>query len=267
MLIEKLAHVGLEVHDEKTKIITSDIHNAIDFVNISDKLIEVVDCEKSHKYLGKFLNATSIRSHLELQHRIKVAWHSFHKHRRWLLNRNVPIQLRLRLFSSVVTPSALFATSMLSLTRTQLDRLGSVQRKMLRNIVGWVRVDGEEWETTMRRMKQQMNDASRQFFIMPWELQVFKSQWQYAIHVSHASEINWVEMISRWHPPATADLSLPQQPKRSVGRPRARWDDAITSFAATTFDDSLHWIDTLHYESRRDLLQLSDAFSIHCNIF
>ena len=49
---------------------------------------------------------------------------------------------------------------MLSLTRTQLDRLGSVQRKMLRSIVGWVRVDGEEWETTMRRMKQRMNDAS-----------------------------------------------------------------------------------------------------------
>ena len=133
--------------------------------------------------------------------------------------------------------------------------------------VGWVRVDGEEWETTIRRMKQRMNDASRQFFIMPWELQVFKSQWQYAIHVSHASEINWVEMISRWHPPATADLSLPQQPKRSVGRPRARWDDDITSFAASTFDDSLHWIDTLHYESRRDLLQLSDAFLGHCNIF
>ena len=64
MLMEELAHVGLEVHDGKTKIITSDIHNAIDFVNISDKLIEVLDCEKSHKYLGKFLNATSIRSYL-----------------------------------------------------------------------------------------------------------------------------------------------------------------------------------------------------------
>ena len=73
LFIEELAHVRLEVHDDKTKIITSDLHNSIDYVNISDKMIEVLDCDKSHKYLGKFINATSTRSTFELQHRIKVA--------------------------------------------------------------------------------------------------------------------------------------------------------------------------------------------------
>ena len=104
LLIEELARVGLEVHDGKTKIITSDLHNSIDYVNVADNMIEILDCDTSHKYLGKFINATSTRSTFELQHRIKVAWHAFHKHRRWLFNRNIPIQLRLRLFSSVVTP-------------------------------------------------------------------------------------------------------------------------------------------------------------------
>ena len=70
MLIKELARNGLEVHDGKTKIITSDVHNSIDFVHVSDKLIDIVNCDKSHKYLGKFLNATSTRSHFELQHRI-----------------------------------------------------------------------------------------------------------------------------------------------------------------------------------------------------
>ena len=193
LLIEELARVGLEVHDGKTKIITSDLHNSIDYVNVADNMIEILDCDTSHKYLGKFINATSTRSTFELQHRIKVAWHAFHKHRRWLLNRNIPIKLRLCLFSNVVTPSALFATSVLSLPRTQLDRLGFVQRKMLCNIVGRVRIDGEEWETTMRRMKQRMNNAPRQFFIMPWELQLHKTQWHSALHVSHSQDINWVD--------------------------------------------------------------------------
>ena len=163
LLIEELARVGLEVHNGKNKNITSDVYNSIDYVYIFVKIIKILDCNKSHNYLRKFINATSTRSTFELQHRIKVAWHAFHKYRRWLLNRNIPIQLRLRLFSSVVTPSALFPTSVLSLTRTQLDRLGSVQRKMLRNIFGWVRIYGGEWETTMRRMKQRMNNVSRQF--------------------------------------------------------------------------------------------------------
>ena len=166
-----------------------------------------------------------------------------------------------------VALNLLFDTSVLSLTRAQLDRLGSVQRKMLRNIVGWVRIDGEDWEATMHRMKQRMSDASRQFFIMPWELELLKKQWHYALHISHSVTVSWVELISRWHPPDVADILLPQEPKRPVGRPRARWDDAITSYAAAALDDSLHWIDALYDHSRQDLLQLSDAFLVHCNIF
>ena len=52
ILIEELARVGLEVHDGKNKMITSNIHNSIDDVNISDKLIEILDCDISHTYLG-----------------------------------------------------------------------------------------------------------------------------------------------------------------------------------------------------------------------
>ena len=63
----------------------------------------------------------------------------------------------------------------------------------------------------MRRMKQRMNDASRQFFIMPWELHLHKSQGYYALHVSHSQDISWVEVISRWHPPDVAGVSSHSQ--------------------------------------------------------
>ena len=111
-----------------------------------------------------------------------------------------------------------------------------------------------------RRMKQRMNNASRQFFIMLWELQLYKSQLHYAVHVSYSQNIHWVEMIRGWHPLDTANISLPQNPKRSVGRPRARWDDTITSFNGASLDDSLYWIDALYDHAQHDLVQLTDAF-------
>ena len=62
LFIEELARVGLQVHDGKTMIITSDFHNSIDYVNISDNIIEILDCDKSLNSLGKFINATLTRS-------------------------------------------------------------------------------------------------------------------------------------------------------------------------------------------------------------
>ena len=111
LLDDELASVGLELHEGKTKIITSDLSNSISFVEISSELIEVLRPQKSHKYLGKYLIADASRNQVELQYCIQIAWHAFHEHRLWLLNRNVPAQLRVRLFSFVNTPSVLFGSS------------------------------------------------------------------------------------------------------------------------------------------------------------
>ena len=97
LLDDELASVGLELHEGKTKIITSDSSNSISFVEISSKLIEMFGPQKSHKYIGKYLMADASRNQVELQYRIRIAWHDFHKHIRWLLNRNIPVQLRLHL--------------------------------------------------------------------------------------------------------------------------------------------------------------------------
>ena len=51
LLDDELASVGLELHEGKTKIITSDLSNSISFVEIASKFIEVLGPQKSHKYL------------------------------------------------------------------------------------------------------------------------------------------------------------------------------------------------------------------------
>ena len=128
LLIDQLALVGLEVHEGKTKILTSDARNSIDFIEIGGGIIEILLLDKHHKYLGKHLIASPKRASVELHHRIQIAWHSFHKHRKWLTNKAVPVQLRLRLFASVVTPCIMFASAVLPLTQSQIQHISCAQR-------------------------------------------------------------------------------------------------------------------------------------------
>ncbi len=69
------------------------------------------------------------------------------------------VKLRLRLFDTVVTPTAIYSLSTTPLTTIQLAKLDAVQRKMLRRIIGWIRFDDEEWETTGQRMKARLDAA------------------------------------------------------------------------------------------------------------
>ena len=129
-------------------------------VDVGGMFIQVLPAEKSHKYLGRMINlhATN-RTKVELNHRLQVAWGKFHQHRKWILDSNIPVGLRLRFFDAVVSPGALYSCAVLALNTDELERFDIVQRKMLRSIVGWRRVQGEDWECTMRRMKCRVQRA------------------------------------------------------------------------------------------------------------
>ena len=55
----------------------------------------------------------------EVASRINAAWGASHKHRRWLVNRHVPVQPRLKLFDSD-TRTALFYIAILPMTSREL---------------------------------------------------------------------------------------------------------------------------------------------------
>ena len=83
---------------------------------------------------------------------MQSAWAAFHKHSKTLLNHHIPLYLRLKYFDSLVTPRALFAAAVLQLSKSKLEAFCILQRKMVRRIVEWRRVDGESWRETMIRM-------------------------------------------------------------------------------------------------------------------
>ena len=110
----------------------------------------------------------TLRGQCNLEHRISLSWMKFQNLSQVLTNQNVPVHLRLRLFDSIVSPTLMYSLATSPLTSGQLERLDATQRRMLRRIVGWVRLEDEAWERTGSRMKQRLQAALNKCPVKPW---------------------------------------------------------------------------------------------------
>ena len=66
---------------------------------------------------------------------------------------HVCANLRIKLINSTVLPILLYSLSSLTLKPMHHSMLRGTRTKMLRNLAGWRRVEGEGWPETMRRMR------------------------------------------------------------------------------------------------------------------
>ena len=252
----ELARMGLQLNMKKTKILTNDTsrvdHDSISFVNIGDDFIEILRSSDCHRVLGKDVNLTQNRAQIEIAHRLRLAWASFHKHRKALTNRGVSLRLRLRLFHSVVSPVALFGLSCISLTDGLLRKIDVVQRRMLRCIVGWTRIPDEDWEITMRRMRDKVNRATKLISLWPWSYYIGDRQWLFAQRIANSDAGIWPRAICSWEPLHLAN-EWAERPFRIQGRPARKWDDELREHCSGAFAtrDWLHAASSNAWSDRR----------------
>ena len=156
---------------------------------------------------------------------MSAAWAQYHKWRRVLTNNAISIKLRLKLFSATVTPCALFGIGALSLTATHREALDRIQRKMIRNIVGWVRLPDDTWKDTMSRMAVRVQRACRYWLVPAWSVLAIQRKWDWACRIHSMDMSRWPKILAGWdikscHPGAT----------RGRGRPKTRWHDDLNAF-------------------------------------
>ena len=89
------------------------------------------------------------------------------------------MQLRLKYFDACVGPTILFGMAAFPMTRGQIEDMDGLQRQMLRRIVGWRRIDGEEWKETMKRMNLQLSRGLDLHYGQPWSIAFASNQWRY----------------------------------------------------------------------------------------
>ena len=81
MLGEELAAIGLSMHETKTRILTTSTNPQFQWVEIGGMMIEILQRDRCHKYLGRLLKMDPTkRINFELQNRMRMCWAKFHQH-------------------------------------------------------------------------------------------------------------------------------------------------------------------------------------------
>ena len=165
LLIEELRKIGLELNSTKTKILTNEVQKE-NFISVGDVQIGIIAENDKHKYLGRYLSGVfENRSTTEINHRLQCGWYKFGRRSSTLLNKNVSIKLRLKLFDSVVSPSLLFGLHVLPFSKSNMYKIMICQRKMIWKMVGWSRRPEDSWETVMKGMKTKVSNVMTQYYV------------------------------------------------------------------------------------------------------
>jgi hypothetical protein len=173
---------------------------------------------------------------------------------------HIPLTLRLRFFDAIISPTALFGCAVLSHTREESSKMDVAQRKMLRNILGWRRLAGEDWEVTMHNMKVRLSNALEKFPIAAWSDCIFRMRWKYAIHIVFNQKMEFPRLLADWIPTDNTVEDL--IPFRKRGRPRRRWDDDLYFYCKEELDLD-HWLELRNF-SVSQLDEIENDFVVYC---
>ena len=132
------------------------------------------------------------------------------------MNKHVSLVLRLKLFDAVVSPAMLFGLATLPLTKVCLQKFGVVQRRMLRSIVGWVRIhDDQNWRDIMVQMNHRMAIANILFPMEDWEDRLIRSKFRLAHRIARSPEA-WPAKSVSWNPLTNWESNFACMPQTPV---------------------------------------------------
>ena len=123
ILNQESKKVGLKIHRGKTKFMTN--YETSEKIEIDNIEIEKVD---QYKYLGQTI-ATEDRTANETQLRIKAGWLVFGKYKEIFENKDIPINLKRKVFNQCILPTLTYGCQTWTLTKDTTKKNGNVSKK------------------------------------------------------------------------------------------------------------------------------------------
>ena len=265
LLKAETGRCGLELHPEKTKIISSTNRQnrpRSKYAQVGDMKIEVLARTGEIKYLGRQITFTDAQR-AEMKNRLRGAWAKFMEHKDELTKKAYSLSDRLRLFDAVVTPAVLYGAETWTLTKEMERTLRTTQRRMLRTILGQGRrriqgpteranadeaADSEEeeasddpaeedsrdvlepWVEWIQRVTHSVENNLKRLKIRTWVEQARKRKWRFAAELySGPGEQKWTHLALKWNPQVHHDTIRPTA-RRNPTRPNVRWTDELHNF-------------------------------------
>ena len=174
-------------------------------------------------YLGRLFSFEQTHDQ-ELQNRKNKAWAKFAVFRSELTDKFYDLEKRVQLFQATVQPTLLYGCTCWTMTRERESQIRTLQRNMMRIIVGTKRrcgIDGDEsWVEYRVRATRAAEDAMAKFGQPDWVEEVHRRRFQWAGRTARLEDNRWTREVLEW---STAG-------SRKRGRPKLRWTDAFNKF-------------------------------------
>lgn len=235
-LAGELAQIGLTMNADKCKIQCSKPRpQGDDVLTVGQMRIPIVSRDEGFKILGTMFTLNG-KMEVEFKRRQDAAWAKFHELAPVLLKRDGNLKKRLQLFQSTVSQTLLWGSESWTLTVKQKRQLRSVQRNMLRRMVGIRRRPDEDYVSWIKRATTAAEDHARMAGAECWVRGYLRRKWQWAGRIARMDKDRWAIKVTAWR---AADWSSWQlvgasaygaRPIRSRPGHYQRWETELCRF-------------------------------------
>jgi hypothetical protein len=212
-LEKEASRIGLRVNEDKTKfLMVSPSPRTRELVGtrleVGDKRFEVV---KEFVYLGALVN-DDFNTSLEIKRRVTCATKAFYGIKHILRSKKISRNTKFELYKTLIRPVAIYGSESWNTTDEDEERLGVFERKVLRTIIGPMRVSDDQYRI---RYNHELYQIFRDRDIVA-TVKIRRLSW--AGHVIRREEDR----------PVLATFKGEfRDGKRSRGRPKNSWKDAV----------------------------------------
>lgn len=205
-LITEGQKVGLRINKDKTKIMRIGNKDTAERIKISNQEYQEVD---RFKYLGVMISNDGDREP-EIRDKIISTNRAFYANKKLLKSKFISKKTKIRIYNTLIKPIAMYGAEVMSMTRKDEERLRIMERKILRAILGPIKVTENEYRTRMNHeLAQEMEtDIVRK---------IKQQRVKWLGHVMRADHQETTNIIMNWIPAG----------KKKKGRPRSRWLDEV----------------------------------------
>ena len=147
---------------------------------------------------------------------------------------NASVAKRLQLFQATVSKVVLWCAESWALTVSQKRRLRTVQRAMLRRMVGPRRRPDEDYVSWIKRATKTADERARQAGVDCWLKQFLRQKWLWAGKVAKMEANRWAKRTTLWRNSTwqAANGSRSTRPLRDRPGNRSRWEDDLRKYAS-----------------------------------
>ena len=123
-----------------------------------------------------------------------------------------------------------FGTIVLRIIKIGLQELYKLQRKMMRRIIGWRRIENEDWSMSMKRMKDRLDQGHRLLYCEPWSIGFARNQLRYIQQLMEAHPLLWARVMLKLNSYPSDDPESDFLHYRFPEHLQMRWHDHIHPF-------------------------------------